>query len=70
MCYMKLEMTTSVRNIEAANCILRIGIEALQQNETLQHSNGIENIHIYEGMQFRKSLIKALVKSGKKVKTK
>lgn len=60
---MKIQLITSIVGIEAANCILRIGIEALQQNEELMKDNGVEHIDIYEAIQFRKKLVKAVVRT-------
>lgn len=62
---MRLKITTSIRNMEAANCILRIGLEALQKDEALMKSNGLENIHVYEAMLFRAALLKAAVRTTK-----
>lgn len=62
---MKLSFTTSPQGVEAANCLLRIAIDNLSQNEDLAKQHGVEPIHIYEAIIFRKKMIRAHLRIGK-----
>ena len=70
---MELSFTTSPKGFEAANCLLRIGIDTLNKSDDLAKDHGVEPIHIYEAMIFRKKMVDAFkrtAKNARKIKSK
>jgi len=58
---MKIEIETSIKNIEAANCLLGLAIQAFKESPANMKRLNISKTNVKDAEQFRKSLLKAFI---------
>ena len=62
---MKVEITTSAKGVEAADCILGRAINLLRKNPELLEDFGLTQYDVHLASTFRKQLIKGFLKKSK-----
>jgi hypothetical protein len=62
---MKIEINSTVKGFEAANCILGQAIKILLENETQRNNLDVSLTNVKDADQFRKNLLKGFFKAAK-----
>jgi hypothetical protein len=59
---MKIEIETSAKAVECANCILGQAIKAIEDNPKILEVLSLSNTDVKNAIAFRKSLLKSFLK--------
>lgn len=63
---MKIEINTTAKGIEVANCIMRIAMEELEKNVVAREHHGLSKSDIKAAKAFQKAMVKSFLSDKNK----